>query len=145
MPTLCFQVLRNARSSKPPFSRSTSAPKSSPLPFPLASTNMHAAALLRAVVCVRLFFAKTFRIPSRGIIEFRMYKYHQPWTIGPLVCPSYMYTKEKAVLESYPHLGWAVPHTTPVVCGRHLQLRPLLFFGPFVASWAPSLPPRVKK
>jgi hypothetical protein len=59
---------------------------------------------------------------------------------GPLVCSSYMYTKEKAMLKSYIHARggrnsttetrwcWGAPSNCDHFC-----------FGPFVASWAPSM------
>lgn len=133
MPTLCFQVLRNARSSKPPFLCSTSAPKYSLCRFlvrPLICTQLHYSAL--SCACGSLF-AKTFRIPSRGIIEFRMYKYHQPWTIWTAgLSVVYVHKRESRVgVISTLGLGNSTHH--PGGMWAPSPTATTFVFGPFVA------------
>lgn len=99
---------------------------------------MVATALLRAIVCVRLF-AKTFRVPSHGIIDFRMYKYHQPWTIWTAGLSVVYVHKRESHVGVISALGAGASTTVP---GRFVGPSNCdhFCFGPFVASWAPSLP-----
>lgn len=104
---------------------------------------MVATALLRAIVCVRLF-AKTFRVPSHGIIDFRMYKYHQPWTIWTAGLSVVYVHKRESHVGVISTLGAGASTTVP---GRFVGPSNCdhFCFGPFVASWAPSLPSCRKK
>lgn len=89
-------------------------------------------------------FAKSFRIPSRGIIESRMYKYHQPWTISDRWFVRRICTQKRKPCWSRIHARGGHSHKTWAVCGRNPTATTFVF-GPFVASWTPSSLSRIIK
>lgn len=117
----------------PHSSRSTSAPKYSLCRFllrPLICAQLHYSAL--SCACGSLF-AKTFRIPSRGIIEFRMYKYHQPWTFWTAGLSVVYVHKRESRVGVISTLGLSNSTHHPGGMWAPSPTATTFVFGPFVA------------